>query len=58
VRFSLLSVLGRIRIYVFLPARPCQRCLKRGMADSCVEGQRKKAKYLLDVEELGKFFFA
>ncbi|KAF9517682.1 hypothetical protein BS47DRAFT_1371302 [Hydnum rufescens UP504] len=38
-------------------SRPCQRCLKRGMADSCVEGQRKKAKYLLDVEELGKFFW-
>lgn len=33
--------------------RPCQRCLKRGMGDSCVEGIRKKAKYLLDEEELG-----
>lgn len=34
-------------------ARPCQRCIKRGMATSCVEGHRKKAKYLLDDEELG-----
>ncbi|OJT10468.1 Transcription activator of gluconeogenesis ERT1 [Trametes pubescens] len=35
-------------------ARPCQRCIKRGMADNCTEGHRKKAKYLLDEEELGK----
>ncbi|KAH0827386.1 hypothetical protein J3R83DRAFT_4039 [Lanmaoa asiatica] len=34
-------------------ARPCQRCIKRGMASSCVEGHRKKAKYLLDDDELG-----
>lgn len=34
-------------------ARPCQRCLKRGVADQCVEGHRKRAKYLLDEEELG-----
>ncbi|KAJ3521629.1 hypothetical protein NM688_g8993 [Phlebia brevispora] len=33
-------------------ARPCQRCIKRGMADNCTEGHRKKAKYLLDDEEL------
>ncbi|KAF8305493.1 hypothetical protein DL93DRAFT_2066262, partial [Clavulina sp. PMI_390] len=33
-------------------SRPCQRCIKRGMAESCVEGHRKKAKYLLDEEEL------
>ncbi|KAI0695448.1 hypothetical protein BC835DRAFT_948212 [Cytidiella melzeri] len=33
-------------------ARPCQRCIKRGMADNCTEGHRKKAKYLLDEEEL------
>ena len=35
-------------------ARPCQRCIKRGMADNCTEGHRKKAKYLLDEEELGQ----
>ncbi|CDO70594.1 hypothetical protein BN946_scf184656.g9 [Trametes cinnabarina] len=35
-------------------SRPCQRCIKRGMADNCTEGHRKKAKYLLDEEELGK----
>ncbi|KZV79210.1 hypothetical protein EXIGLDRAFT_661304 [Exidia glandulosa HHB12029] len=35
-------------------SRPCQRCLKRGMGDSCVEGIRKKAKYLLDEEELAE----
>lgn len=34
-------------------ARPCQRCVKRGLADNCTEGHRKKAKYLLDEEELG-----
>lgn len=34
-------------------ARPCQRCIKRGFADNCTEGHRKKAKYLLDEEELG-----
>ncbi|KAG8810989.1 Transcriptional regulator of nonfermentable carbon utilization [Serendipita sp. 399] len=32
--------------------RPCQRCVKKGIADSCTEGHRKKAKYLLDDEEL------
>lgn len=33
-------------------SRPCQRCIKRGMANCCVEGHRKKAKYLLDDDEL------
>ncbi|KAJ4483231.1 transcription activator of gluconeogenesis ERT1 [Lentinula aciculospora] len=33
-------------------SRPCQRCIKRGIANSCTEGHRKKAKYLLDEEEL------
>ncbi|KAF8919856.1 hypothetical protein CPB85DRAFT_726929 [Mucidula mucida] len=33
-------------------SRPCQRCTKRGIASSCTEGHRKKAKYLLDDEEL------
>jgi len=36
-------------------ARPCQRCVKRGFANNCTEGHRKKAKYLLDEEELGTF---
>ncbi|OSX66469.1 hypothetical protein POSPLADRAFT_1043897 [Postia placenta MAD-698-R-SB12] len=35
-------------------SRPCQRCVKRGMADNCTEGHRKKAKYLLDEEELAQ----
>ncbi|KAF7361675.1 Transcriptional factor [Mycena venus] len=35
-------------------ARPCQRCVKRGIAANCTEGHRKKAKYLLDEEELEK----
>jgi hypothetical protein len=39
------------------PARPCQRCVKRGLADNCTEGHRKKAKYLLDEEELGMYIF-
>lgn len=29
-------------------ARPCQRCIKRGLQDSCQDGIRKKAKYLQD----------
>ncbi|TFK44383.1 hypothetical protein BDQ12DRAFT_593976 [Crucibulum laeve] len=33
-------------------SRPCQRCIKRGIASNCTEGHRKKAKYLLDEEEL------
>ncbi|GLB37593.1 putative transcription factor which regulates nonfermentable carbon utilization [Lyophyllum shimeji] len=33
-------------------SRPCQRCTKRGIASSCTEGHRKKAKYLLDDDEL------
>lgn len=36
-----------------ITARPCHRCTKRGMADSCVEGHRKRAKYLLGDDELG-----
>ncbi|RKF64532.1 Transcription activator of gluconeogenesis [Erysiphe neolycopersici] len=28
--------------------RPCQRCIKRGLADVCQDGIRKKAKYLHD----------
>ncbi|WRT64838.1 uncharacterized protein IL334_001774 [Kwoniella shivajii] len=31
--------------------RPCTRCVKKGLADQCVEGVRKKAKYLLEGEE-------
>ena len=28
--------------------RPCQRCIKRGLAEHCQDGVRKKAKYLHD----------
>lgn len=28
--------------------RPCQRCIKRGLMESCQDGVRKKAKYLHD----------
>ncbi len=28
--------------------RPCERCIKRGLQNSCHDGTRKKAKYLLD----------
>ncbi|KAK8847352.1 hypothetical protein IAR55_005209 [Kwoniella newhampshirensis] len=31
--------------------RPCTRCVKKGLADQCVEGVRKKAKYLMEGEE-------
>ncbi|KAJ4001587.1 transcription activator of gluconeogenesis ERT1 [Lentinula boryana] len=33
-------------------SRPCQRCVKRGIGNSCTEGHRKKAKYLMDEEDL------
>jgi len=35
--------------------RPCQRCVKRGLAENCQDGVRKKAKYLHDAppEALG-----
>ncbi|KAH7312399.1 hypothetical protein B0I35DRAFT_55373 [Stachybotrys elegans] len=35
--------------------RPCKRCIKRGLADACQDGVRKKAKYLHDAppEALG-----
>ncbi|KAI9505081.1 hypothetical protein BX070DRAFT_102849 [Coemansia spiralis] len=32
-------------------SRPCLRCVNKGIADTCVDGQRKKAKYLIDAEE-------
>ncbi|KIY44482.1 hypothetical protein FISHEDRAFT_31460, partial [Fistulina hepatica ATCC 64428] len=38
-------------------SRPCQRCIKRGCAATCTEGHRKKAKYLLDEDELGMVFY-
>ncbi|KAI8996841.1 hypothetical protein BDB01DRAFT_768714 [Pilobolus umbonatus] len=31
-------------------ARPCQRCIKRGLENTCVDGIRKKAKYLQEDE--------
>ncbi|ORY31039.1 hypothetical protein BCR39DRAFT_564755 [Naematelia encephala] len=31
--------------------RPCTRCAKKGIGDQCVEGVRKKAKYLLEGDE-------
>ncbi|KAH8814748.1 transcription activator of gluconeogenesis ERT1, partial [Flagelloscypha sp. PMI_526] len=33
-------------------ARPCARCIKRGLQDNCTDGIRKKAKYLLEDDEL------
>jgi len=32
--------------------RPCSRCVKKGLGDECTDGVRKRAKYLLDEEEL------
>ncbi|KAF2269605.1 hypothetical protein CC78DRAFT_235961 [Lojkania enalia] len=31
--------------------RPCHRCIKRGLQDSCMDGVRKKAKYLHDAPD-------
>lgn len=33
-------------------ARPCSRCVKKGIEDQCTDGKRKRAKYLLDEDEL------
>ncbi|KAJ2392099.1 Transcriptional regulator of nonfermentable carbon utilization [Coemansia sp. RSA 2611] len=33
-------------------SRPCARCVKRGLGDTCVDGARKKAKYLQDADPL------
>ena len=33
--------------------RPCTRCVKKGLGEQCIEGVRKKAKYLLEGEERG-----
>ncbi|PWN29171.1 hypothetical protein BDZ90DRAFT_231164 [Jaminaea rosea] len=33
-------------------ARPCSRCVKKGIGDQCTDGKRKRAKYLLDEDEL------
>ncbi|ORZ19854.1 hypothetical protein BCR42DRAFT_348665 [Absidia repens] len=32
-------------------SRPCQRCIKRGLASTCADGARKKAKYLQDIDD-------
>ncbi|KAI8641659.1 hypothetical protein BD408DRAFT_367792 [Parasitella parasitica] len=32
-------------------SRPCQRCIKRDLANTCTDGARKKAKYLQDAED-------
>jgi len=31
--------------------RPCKRCIKKGCPDDCVDGARKKAKYLQEVPD-------
>ncbi|KAI9327601.1 hypothetical protein DFJ73DRAFT_954803 [Zopfochytrium polystomum] len=33
--------------------RPCSRCVKRGMASTCMDGVRKRAKYLMDTPAIG-----
>ncbi|KAL7320380.1 Transcriptional regulator of nonfermentable carbon utilization [Mucor circinelloides] len=32
-------------------SRPCQRCIKRDLANTCTDGARKKAKYLQDADD-------
>ena len=31
--------------------RPCARCIKKGCPEDCVDGARKKAKYLQEVPD-------
>lgn len=40
-------------VQLYLLARPCQRCIKRGLETTCTDGIRKRAKYLQD-DESGK----
>lgn len=42
-------------VFLLMKERPCTRCEKKGIGDQCVEGVRKKAKYLLEEEERGEF---
>jgi hypothetical protein len=37
--------------------RPCQRCIKRGCADTCTDGLRKRAKYLLETTQGGMYYY-
>jgi len=39
---------SRLLTHLLGDERPCQRCIKRGLADHCQDGVRKKAKYLHD----------
>lgn len=32
-------------------SRPCQRCVKKGLGDTCVDAPRKKSKYLIGVPD-------
>lgn len=34
--------------------RPCLRCVKRNLGDTCQDGVRKKAKYLRDIDDEGE----
>ncbi|KAI8342282.1 hypothetical protein BC941DRAFT_465952 [Chlamydoabsidia padenii] len=34
--------------------RPCHRCIKRGLASTCADGTRKKAKYLQDIDDAAR----
>lgn len=34
------------------PNRPCLRCVRKGLAATCVDAPRKKKKYLIDVDDL------
>lgn len=44
--------------YSLTPERPCTRCVKKGIGEACVEGVRKKAKYLLEGDERGEYWRA
>ncbi|KAI8967569.1 hypothetical protein BDF20DRAFT_927943 [Mycotypha africana] len=37
-------------------SRPCQRCIKRNLANTCTDGARKKAKYLQDTDGMNIYF--
>lgn len=41
-----------VRPHTLTLARPCQRCIRKGLGDQCVDGYRKKAKYLLEEDDI------
>jgi len=48
---AMILVMVELRLNTTGDERPCTRCVKRGLADNCMDGVRKKAKYLHDAPD-------